>query len=405
MARRRGFGEVERRVSRSGEVTYRARYAMADGTRYSRTLATKMDAEGWLAAERALIDRDSWSPPRARQEAEERRQREAVFNTVGGFAERYLSERSLRPNTVSAYRQLLDSRILPTFRDTPLVEVTLADIKSWRAALDPKTEATNAAAYRLLRSLLQAAEEEELIDRAPPKIRGASTARVKRVAKPATFDELAIIIDNMPERLRLFIVLAAFVGLREGEALELRRSDVDGRTGRIDVTRKVDKNARREAPGACSDCGRPITAPKTASGIRTVHVPPPFLQMLQKHLLEHTAPGPTGLLFPGDRTDHMSVRYLMDRYRPAREAAGRPDLTIHHLRHTALTLAGQHGATAAELQARAGHASQAAMAIYQHATLDRDKVAGREDRGHVRRVARATGRSRHDPRRTHRTAR
>ena len=299
MARRRGFGEVERRVSRSGEVTYRARYAMADGTRYSRTLATKMDAEAWLAAERALIDRDSWSPPRARQAAEERSQREATFNTVGGFAERYLSERSLRPNTVSGYRQLLDSRILPTFRDTPLVEVTLADIKSWRAAMDPNTEATNAAAYRLLRSLLQAAEEEELIGRAPPKIRGASTARVKRVAKPATFDELAIIIENMPERLRLFVVLAAFVGLREGEALELRRSDVDGRIGRIDVSRKVDKNANRGAHGACRDCGRPITAPKTASGIRTVHVPPPFLQMLQKHLLEHTALGPDRVALPG----------------------------------------------------------------------------------------------------------
>ena len=95
--------------------------------------------------------------------------------------------------------------------------------------------------------------------------------------------------------------------------------------------------------------------------------------MLQEHLLEYAERGPNGLLFPGDRTDHMSVRYLMDRYRPAREAAGRPDLTIHHLRHTALTLAGQHGATAAELQARAGHASQAAMAIYQHATLDRDR--------------------------------
>jgi integrase len=268
----------------------------------------------------------------------------------------------------------LDSRILPSFRHIPLADVTLADIKSWRASLDPKTEATNAAAYRLLRSLLQAAEEEELIDRAPPKIRGASTARVKRVAKPATFDELAILIENMPQRLRLFVMLAAFVGLREGEALELRRSDIDGRTGRIDITRKVDKNARRGAGGACSDCGRPITAPKTASGVRTVHVPPPFLPMLQRHLLEHAAPGPTGLLFPGDRTDHMSVRYLMDRYRPAREAAGRPDLTIHHLRHTALTLAGQHGATAAELQARAGHASQAAMAIYQHATLDRDKA-------------------------------
>src|SRR5690606_36748352 len=92
-----------------------------------------------------------------------------------------------------------------------------------------------------------------------------------------------------------------------------------------------------------------------------------------KHLLEHAGFGSEGLLFPGDRTDHMSARYLMDRFRIAREAAGRPDLTLHHLRHTALTLAGQQGATAAELQARAGHASQAAMAIYQHATLDRDK--------------------------------
>lgn len=374
MARRRGFGEVERRVSKGGEVSYRARYAMPDGTRYSRTLGTKMDAEGWLAAERALIDRDAWTPPRARQDAEERRQREAALNTVGGYAKRYLAERDLRPNTLTGYRQLLQSRILPIFGDTPLADVTLADIKSWRASLDPRTEATNAAAYRLLRSLLQAAEEDELIDRAPPKIRGASTARVQRVARPATFDELAIITDYMPERLKLFIVLAAFVGLREGEALELRRSDVDGVTGRIDVTRKVDKNAKPDAQGACPGCGRPITAPKTASGVRTVHVPPPFLTMLQAHLLEHTAPGPTGLLFPGDRTDHMSVRYLMDRYRPARESAYRPDLTIHHLRHTALTLAGQHGATAAELQARAGHASQAAMAIYQHATRDRDKA-------------------------------
>ncbi len=46
---------------------------MADRTRYSPTLTTKMDAEAWLAAEGALIDRDSWSSPPARQEAAERR--------------------------------------------------------------------------------------------------------------------------------------------------------------------------------------------------------------------------------------------------------------------------------------------------------------------------------------------
>ena len=372
MARRRGFGELERRSGAMGP-SYRARYGMPDGTRYSRNFQTKLDAEGWLVAERTLIDRDEWTPPQARKVAEARRAREQAMSTVEAFAKRYVAERGLRPTTVRGYESLLGLRILPYFGEMPLRDVTLSEIKAWRRSLDPKTESSNASAYRLLRSILQAAEEEELIDRAPPKIRGAGSAPVKHVVVPATFDELAIIIDAMPERLRLLIALAAFVGLREGELLELRRSDVDGITGRITVTRKVDKDTNPSVRGACPECGRHVSSPKTKSGVRTVHVPPPFLPMLQRHLLEHTAEGPSGLLFPGDRTDHMSVRYLMDRYRPAREAAGRPDLTIHHLRHTALTLAGQHGATAAELQARAGHASQAAMAIYQHATLDRDR--------------------------------
>lgn len=373
MGSRRGFGELERRSGATG-TSYRARYAMADGSRHSRNFRTKMDAEAWLASERSLIDRDEWSPPKFRKVAEARREREQSMSTVEKFAKRYVAERGLRPTTVRSYEALLENRILPYFGAMPLRDVTLSEIKAWRRTLDSKTASSNAAAYRLLRSILQAAEEEELIDRAPPKIRGASSAPVKQVVVPASFDEITAIVDAMPERLKLLIVLAAFVGLREGELLELRRSDVDGVTGRINVARKVDKDANPAVRGACPECGRHISTPKTKSGVRTVHVPPPFLAMLQKHLLEHTAEGPRGLLFPGDRTDHMSVRFLMDRYRPAREAAGRPDLTIHHLRHTALTLAGQHGATSAELQARAGHASQAAMAIYQHATLDRDKA-------------------------------
>lgn len=373
MTRRRGFGELERRSGATGP-SYRARYAMPDGSRHSRNFRTKMDAEQWLANERSLIDRDEWTPPKLRRVAEARREREQAMSTVGSYAERYVAERGLRPTTMRGYRALLDNRILPYFGAMPLRDVTLSEIKSWRRTLDPTTESSNAAAYRLLRSFLQAAQEEELIDRVPPKIRGAGSAPVRQVVIPATFDEITTIVNEMPERLKLFIVLAAFVGLREGELMELRRFDVDGLTGRISVTRKVDKDADPSVRGACPNCGRFISTPKTKSGIRVVHVPPPFMPMLQQHLLEHTAPGSKGLLFPGDRTDHMSARYLMDRYRPAREKAGRPDLTIHHLRHTALTMAGQHGATAAELQARAGHASQAAMAIYQHATIDRDRL-------------------------------
>ncbi len=90
-----------------------------------------------------------------------------LLGSLGAFAERYLVERGLRPNTLRGYRQLLKTHILPTFRDMPLSEVSLTDIKTWRTTLDPDTPSSNAAAYRLLRSILQAAEQEELIGRPP----------------------------------------------------------------------------------------------------------------------------------------------------------------------------------------------------------------------------------------------
>jgi hypothetical protein len=63
----------------------------------------------------------------------------------------------------------------------------------------------------------------------------------------------------MPDRLKLLIVLAAFVGRREGELLDLRRTDVDDLTGRISVTRKVDKDTDPSVRGACPECGRHIS--------------------------------------------------------------------------------------------------------------------------------------------------
>ena len=66
--------------------------------------------------------------------------------------------------------------LLPHFAQTPLSEVTLTRIKACRASLDSQFEATNAAAYRLLCSILQAAVEEELLERAPPRIRAMTSS-------------------------------------------------------------------------------------------------------------------------------------------------------------------------------------------------------------------------------------
>ena len=64
-------------------------------------------------------------------------------------------------------------------------------------------------------------------------------------------------------------------------------------------------------------------------------------------------------------------------FNKAREAAGRPDLRFHDLRHTGAVLAARAGATIAELMARLGHTTPAAAMIYQHAAEDRDSEIAR----------------------------
>jgi integrase len=63
---------------------------------------------------------------------------------------------------------------------------------------------------------------------------------------------------------------------------------------------------------------------------------------------------------------------------PAREAAGRPDLRWHDLRHTGAVLAAATGATLAELMNRLGHSTVGVAMRYQHAAQDRDEEIARK---------------------------
>jgi len=86
-----------------------------------------------------------------------------------------------------------------------------------------------------------------------------------------------------------------------------------------------------------------------------------------------TPPSPDALLFPGrDRVSHLQPSTRHRNWRMAREAAGRPDLRVHDLRHTGATMTARAGVTLAELQQRLGHSSVSAALRYQHAAQGRD---------------------------------
>jgi integrase len=217
----------------------------------------------------------------------------------------------------------------------------------------------------LLASIMRSAVADEIIDRNPANIRGAGSVERATETTPATLAELDTIIDNMPARLRVMVTLAAWAALRFGELAALRRCDVDVEHGKVHVRRGVVR-----VPGE----GPRIGEPKSRAGRRVVSIPPHVLPDVERHLAEHVEPGPDALLFPGELGGLLAPSSLYEHYYPARQAAGRPDLRFHDLRHTGATLAAATGATLANLMARLGHSTPSAALRYQHASSEADDL-------------------------------
>ena len=181
--------------------------------------------------------------------------------------------------------------------------------------------------------------------------------------RPASIAELGVLTEAMPEKLRLMVTLASWCALRLGEIVELRRGDVDLSQEVIRIRR-----AAVRTRGAYS-----ITTPKSDAGVRDVAIPPHVIPLIEAHLAKHVDRGRDSLIFPADNGGHLQPSTLYRHWYRARDAAGRPDLRFHDLRHSGAVLAAEEGATIAELMARLGHSSPAAAMRYQHAAAGRDR--------------------------------
>jgi integrase len=361
---KRRFGSV--RVLPSGR--WQARYTGPDGRPYTArteagrplTFATRGDADKWLTLREADILRGAWLPPApAAPEPPV---------TLRAYADAWLAGRDLEQTTRDHYGQLLADHIGPTFGDVPVAVITPAAVREWHAAMRQTTGPTaRAHAYGLLRTICNTAVADEVIVANPCRVRGGGSVKRAREPQPATLAQLEALAAAMPDRHRLLVLLAAWCALRFGELAELRRGDVDTTAGVLGVRRGVTRTKGR----------RIVKGPKSDAGKRDVNIPPHLMPAVKAHLRDHVpVAGPRALLFPsaGDPAVHLAPSSLYRVYYPAREAAGRPDLRFHDLRHTGATLAAATGATLAELMARLGHSTPGAAMRYQHAAADRDKV-------------------------------
>lgn len=357
MAGRRSFGQIQRLPSKR----FRARYLGPDGVRHNapRTFDAKIDAEAWLTDERRLLQSGDWTPPAERAAGRAK----PKVTTLGAYGALWIAERDLKPRTREHYSALLAGP-LATLADEPVPAITTVMVRAWHASLSPKKPTLRAHAYSLLRSILGTAVHDGLLPANPCTIRGAGNAKRVHKVDPLSLAELERLVLAMPERYRVMVLLASWCSLRFGELAELRRSDVDLKAQVIKVRRGVVR-----AEGTVI-----VGSPKSDAGTRDVAIPPHLVPVIRDHLGEHAAFGRDGLLFPaaGDQRKNLATSTLYKVWYPAREAAGRPGMHFHDLRHTGAVLAAQTGATLAELMGRLGHSTPGAAMLYQHAARGRD---------------------------------
>jgi integrase len=351
----RAWGTLRRLPSGKWQASYcgpdLARHAAAI------TYTAKMDAEHWLASERRLIERDGWSAPRLRTEAQR-----AKSKTLGEYAAEWIETRTLKPRTKIGYEAMYNRLIKPKLGDVPLSALNPETVRRWHSGLGTQHATRNAHVYGLLRAICATAVADGLLTTNPCQIAGAGSAPTKRAPVVLDVADIAsLVIAFQPERLRCLLLVSAWCGLRWGEVIELRRSDIAPDCAVITVSRGATHRNKQ-----CM-----ISTPKSGKG-RTVVVPPHIREDIKHHLNTYVAEAADAQLFPAARGGcHLRDALFHDYLTPALETIGREGVRVHELRHFAGTQAARVG-NLVEVMGRLGHSTAKASLIYQQIANGRD---------------------------------
>ena len=337
----------------------------------------------------------------------------AEVPTLREWSETWLSkhlDHDASPVTVSNYRFLLSSRILPQLGDLPITDLTPARLTDWMYNLrkDPRKSTrlpdeklkrprrkgekliTDAQAakplsaktaqnyYGCIKTMLAAAVRVGLLEYNPmdrvqrPK---------KRKKKKATLPEsevialLQLIISEAETPLKLAVLLAMLCSLRLGEVGALKYSDVDWAAGTIAVDRSLKYTP---AEGAF------IAETKTDAGDRLITLPPSMIRILRDAMWEDVMEaqdlpekwkGANWIVHSrhGARANKDTPSKW---FRKFADAHGYQGLTFHGLRHVHASMLLRHHVDLQSVSVRMGHSDPSVtLRAYADAMPARDQDA------------------------------
>jgi integrase len=284
---------------------------------------------------------------------------------------------NVSPKTGERYSQLLRTCVRPHLGNKRLQSIRAEDLNRLYTQLHERLAArTVRHTHRLLHRIFSHATKWGNIKRNvvalvdAPKVPPSEAAVLQTAEIPQMFAAL---------RGRIFFPLAVVAlgtGMRRGELLALRWSDVDLDAGRIQVERSLEQTDKH---------GLRIKAPKSARSRRSISLLPAVVSELRTHwkaqqeqrLALGLGKSPAdALVFAKYDGASLVPNQFTHAFVKALKAAGLSHVTLHTLRHTHASQLIASGMDILTVSRRLGHSSAAiTLTVYGHLLSPEDRAA------------------------------
>ena len=279
--------------------------------------------------------------------------------TFSEFADQWLRDYAgvkVKPSTKDDYTGVVRKHLKPYFKDTPLASIDAKMVQDYvsekmQKGLSPRTINKTVTILKLM--LKHAVIWGYLKDN--PALYVERPREAKEEREFLTPSEIRRLLEASPNEYKPLYAIAALAGLRQGEILALRWSDIDLEQRVIFVRRSWhDKHGFAE--------------PKSKNSRRAVDVSPQLAVILEQYKQE--APRqPDDLLFAGEvEGKPLSRQNLVQKhFYGTLKDAGVKRVEFHALRHSYATLMIASDANIKFLQHQMGHSSiRVTMDMYGH---------------------------------------
>lgn len=302
--------------------------------------------------------------------------------TVAGFLERWLEESArpaLRPNSFVTYEGLVRNHLAPALGPIRLVRLTPQDVQHLlnQKSADGLAPRTVRNMHRVLHRALEVAARWGLVRRNVSSLADGPRAPRSEERTLSVIEARRLLDIVEGERLEALYAVALATGLRQGEALGLRWSDIDLETGSLAVRRALTRVHGRLQ----------LVEPKTPTSSRTVTLPQMAVRSLRQHRARQAEErlraggfwsNEHDLVFTSEGGEPLDARGVRRDFARHVASAGLGRLRFHDLRHSCASLLLAQGVPARVVMETLGHSSIAVtMNVYSHVLPELSREAAR----------------------------